>query len=220
MRVMQLPKPVALLLAAALVLAACGSSDKKSATPGSTEAAATSTTTVPASSTTVITAPVVTDVFPTLSLPCQPVPVPATPVTNPGQAAPVLLTRLDVRGDRCVDHVVFSFRSKSSTPPGYSITYGSPPFTADASGEPVSVPGAAFIAVTMKPAYGYDFETGQITYTGSKRVNASGANHVTEIVETGDNEGVVNWVIGLDEKRPFTVEATGAPQIQLVVTIS
>ena len=40
------------------------------------------------------------------------------------------------------------------------------------------------------------------------------------IVETGDFEGVLTWVIGLDAKRPFSVQATGTPRHQLVVTIS
>jgi hypothetical protein len=43
---------------------------------------------------------------------------------------------------------------------------------------------------------------------------------VKAIVETGDFEGVLTWVIGLDGKRPFSVQATGTPRHQLVVTIS
>jgi hypothetical protein len=120
-------------------------------------------------------------------------------------------------GDNCVDHVVFSVTSKSGNPPGYRITYGTPPFTQDASGAPVAVRGNAFVVVRVQPAYGYDFENGRATYTGPKRIAPGDANHVTEIVETGDFEGVLTWVIGLDAKRPFTVEATSD---QLAVSIS
>jgi hypothetical protein len=31
---------------------------------------------------------------------------------------------------------------------------------------------------------------------------------------------VLTWVIGMDSKRPFTVEATGKPQTQLAITVS
>jgi len=215
---------VGLLLVALLGFAACGGgSNKKASSTTTSSGAASSTSAAPSggtSSTTVNTPPSVTYVFPTLSLPCQQIPPPVTPVTSPSQSASVLLVRVDEQGDRCVDHVVFSFTSKSPDPPGYVITYGTPPFTGDASGAPIAVKGTAFIVVRMKPAYGFDFETGKTTYTGPKRVTPAGANHVTEIVETGDFEGTLTWVIGLNVKRPFSVEATGKPQTQLAVTIS
>jgi len=123
-------------------------------------------------------------------------------------------------GDSCVDHVIFDFTGKGTDPPGYSVTYGTPPFVADGSGAPVAIAGNAFVVVKVKPGYGYDFETGTQTYKGPKSVPVGHANHVRAIVETGDFEGVLTWVIGLDAKRPFTVEATGTPRHQLVVTMS
>ena len=50
--------------------------------------------------------------------------------------------------------------STFKNPPGYSVTYGTPPFTQDGSGDPVAVKGTAFATVSMQPAYGYDFENG------------------------------------------------------------
>ena len=38
-----------------------------------------------------------------------------------------------------------------------------------------------------------------------------GAQHVRRSSQTGDFEGVLNWVIGLDQQRPFAVTATGTP---------
>jgi hypothetical protein len=210
------------LLVAAVSVSGCGGGTKKSATSKTT----TTTTAVdaPAPSTSAAPSPAstttVTDVFPTLSLPCQAIPPPVTPVTSPSASASVFLVRVDEQGDRCVDHVVFSFRSKSADPPGYTITYGTPPFTADASGAPVPVRGSAFIVVKVKPGYGFDRDTGTTTYTGATRITPSGANHVAEIVQTGDFEGTLTWVVGLNEKRPFSVEATVKPQTQLAVTIS
>jgi hypothetical protein len=115
---------------------------------------------------------------------------------------------------------VFDFVPKGSDIPGYTITYASPPFTSDASDKPVDVPGNAFVNVRIAPGSGYDYVANKRTYTGPMRVPVSGTNHVRSIVETGDFEGVLNWVIGLDSKRPFSVQATATPQRQLVVTIS
>lgn len=206
-----------------LALVACGSDKKKSAPPASTTSPTSTTATSTASGATTtpsVTAPVVTDVFPTTPLACQAVPVPATPVKSPAPGADVFLSKVDELGDKCVDHVVFSFTSKASGPPGYTITYGSPPFTQDASGAPVTIKGSAFIVVKVQPGYGYDFVANKPTYTGPKSITPPNTNHVTQIVETGDFEGVLTWVIGLTAKRPFTVEATGAPQTQLAVTVS
>ena len=41
------------------------------------------------------------------------------------------------------------------------------------------------------------------TYTGPRRL--PGRDPITEVVKTGDFEGVVTWVIGLDRERPFLV---------------
>ena len=158
--------------------------------------------------------------FPTITLPCQPIPVPKTPVQSPVAGPDVYLRSVDQRVDTCVDHVIFGFRNSASAPPGYTITYGSPPFAQDGSGTPIPVRGRAFIVVKVQPGYGFDFVTNQPTYTGPRRIPFQRANHVTEVVETGDFEGVLTWVIGLDSKRSFSVEATGAPQTQLVVTVS
>ncbi|HVJ96615.1 MAG TPA: hypothetical protein VNC41_07270, partial [Acidimicrobiia bacterium] len=63
-------------------------------------------------------------------------------------------------------------------------------------------------------------DTSKKTYTGPNRITPAGANHVEEMVLVSDFEGSLTWVIGLDVKRPFTVQATGDPQPQLVVTIA
>ncbi len=210
---------VAGVVAAAVVLGAgCGSSHKHASSSTTTtttgRAAASVTTSVPSSTTSI------TEVLPTVSLPCDQLPTPVTPVKSPvPTTSTVLLTQVTEQSDKCLDHVEFGFTSKSPNPPGYSITYGNPPFVDAGSGNPVSVKGSAFIVVTMQPAYGYDFEKGRTTYTGPKQIAPANANHVTQIVETGDFEGVVTWVIGMDSKRPFSVQATGAPQTQLVVTV-
>ena len=209
---------VALAVLALSTLAACGSSDKKAGSSSSTTIAGVSvagSTTLPSSSTTSTSV-----LLPTTSLPsCQTLPVPAAPVSSPAPSKPVLLTKVDELGDNCVDHVVFSFRSKYPNPPGYTVSYVSPPFVSDAEGAPLSVKGSAFILVRLSPAYGYDFENGQPTYTGPDRITPAPTKYVTEVVKRGDSEGVVTWLIGLNAKRGFSVQATGKPQTQLVVTV-
>ncbi len=191
----------------ALVLGACGGSSKTTVS--------TQPTTVSGPSTTATTVE-----LSTTSLPCQPLPVPTTPVTSPTTAQSSLLTDVKELGDDCVDHVIFDFTGKGTDPPGYSVTYGTAPIVGDASGAPIAVAGNAFVVVKVKPGYGYDFATGKQTYNGPKSVPVGHTNHVRAIVETGDFEGVLTWVIGLDTKRAFSVQATGTPRHQLVVTIS
>jgi len=185
-----------------------------STSPTTSESSTSPSTSTPARVTTT------TAELPTTSLPCQPIPFPATPVTSPATTTPSLLTKVSELGDKCVDHVVFDFVPKGTGLPGYTITYGNAPFTMDGSGAPIDVAGNAFVKVRIAPGYGYDFVNGKPTYTGPKSISVSNANHVQSIVQTGDFEGVLNWVIGLDSKRPFSVEATATPRRQLVVTIS
>ena len=73
------------------------------------------------------------------------------------------------RGD-CTDIVTFTFDADGARCPGYQIAYQPGPFTQDGSGEPVPVAGGAFLVVRFEPAYGYDFEAGDDTYTGPDRV--------------------------------------------------
>jgi hypothetical protein len=198
---------------AALVLSACGGSKGAVSTTTSTSETSSSVSSSGGSSTTTVE-------LPTTSLPCQPIPIPTTPVTSPTMSSSSLLTAVKQQGDGCVDHVIFDFDAKGTDPPGYTITYGEPPFVGDGSGAQIAVAGNAFVVVKIKPGYGFDFETGKPTYTGPKNVPVATGNHVKAIVETGDFEGVLTWIIGMDAKRPFSVQATGTPRHQLVVTIS
>jgi hypothetical protein len=209
---------VALVVLALSGLAACGSSGKKTGSPTTTTIAGVS---VPGSTTLPSTSTSTSVLLPTTSLPsCQALAVPARPVSSPAPAKPVVLTKVDELGDNCVDHVVFSFRSKYPNPPGYTVSYVSPPFVNDAQGAPLPVKGNAFILVRLSPAYGYDvYGDGGAIYKGPDRITPASTRYVTEIVKRGDFEGVVSWIIGLNAKRGFSVQATGKPQTQLVVTV-
>jgi hypothetical protein len=95
--------------------------------------------------------------------------------------------------------VLFEFKDGV---PGYDVKYISRPVKEDASGQDVTVAGDAVLSVVMKAASGTDLN-GAATYHGPARVN--GAGSVTEVVRTGDSEGVLSWAIGLRSKLPFEI---------------
>jgi hypothetical protein len=197
-----------------LFVASCGGDGDTSADPTVTTTVATDGTTGSSGvSTTTVN-------LPTTSLPCATIPIPTAAVKSPVPGGDAYLTKVARQGDACRDHVVFDFAPKSTKAPGYEVSYGTGPFEADGSGAVVPVAGNAFVVVKVQPGYTFDFETSKKTYTGPNRITPPGANHVTEIVKVSDFEGALIWVIGLDVKRPFTVQATGTPTPQLVVTIA
>jgi hypothetical protein len=129
----------------------------------------------------------------------------------------MVLTAVEVGTSGCTDAVRFDFTSGASEAPGYRIEYQPGPFTQDGSGAPVPVAGGAFLVVRLEPATGFDFVNNKESYTGPDRVPVAGGAFATEVVRTGDFEGVVSWVIGLREQVPFTVEKRGAPAHHVTV---
>ena len=200
---------------AVIVCAAC-SSGSKASPPASTSTSSGSPSTGPATttpatsgpSTSTTTTAVVTSTTATAVCP-QPA-RPGAPVTTPKSAGSSLLTSLNVTSDACTDKVIFGFLAKSGGTPNCNVAYNNGPFTEDASGKPVSVPGSAFVVVRCTSAYTYDPVTNRTTYAG-KRLTPSGARYVRALVKTGEFEGVVTWVIGLGERRAFKVAVTSVP---------
>ena len=208
MRSPRIARSLALLCCVIVALTGCSGGKKKAKT--------TSTTTVAAAPTVASSAPA-SSTSTTVPCPAGPLNAAASTGAAPSTNANVLLTSVSARGAKCLDNVAFGFKNGV---PGYTVNYGTPPFVQDGSGNPVAVAGNAFIVVKMKPAYGYDFENGAPSYTGSKRIAPPGAAFVTEVVETGDFEGSVTWVIGLNAKRPFKVAATHTTTGLVTITIS
>jgi hypothetical protein len=203
----------------AIVLAACsgsgGHSTLATSVPTTFAPVVTTTTasgTVPAS-TTAPTAP------PPTSSPCPAIAPPSTPLTSAPTTVTVFLTTVRVASDRCADRISFAFRAKTAATPGYRVTYSRGPFVEDASGAPKSVAGTAFVVVRLAPASGFEFETATQVYNGLERIAAPGARRVAEVVRTGDNEGAMTWVIGLDRTRPYRVTATHETNPRLVITV-
>jgi hypothetical protein len=135
------------------------------------------------------------------------------PVSTPeGDNGPGLTALLrDVRTGRHdgYERVVFEFANDQV--PGYSVQYVERPIIADPSGEEVSVTGDAILAVRLSWASGYDLtgDLGQV-YTGSKWLPV-GYPAIQELVETGDFEAVLNWVIGVRTRPAFKVTTLTDP---------
>jgi hypothetical protein len=195
------------LLVTSAVLAACGGSDGTTQ-PGATTATTTVevTTTEPAPT----TAPTTTEAEP-----------PGPPFSTAPARAQAGLTRLALLTDVRLGHhegydrIVFEFLPGSR--PGYRVRYVQPPIVEDASGNPVDVAGEAFLSIRIEPASGFDL-TGDLgeVYAGPTRIagSSAGTDAVVEVVRTGDFEGVLTWVAGLDERVPFRVmRLAGPPRI-------
>ena len=127
------------------------------------------------------------------------------------------LTTVTPGADKCTAKVVFGFEEQAPGP-GFEVSY-QPADTAkieDGSGNLIEVAGNEFLVVKLNPAMTAKIDGEQVnkTYTGPRRL--PGTDPITEVVKTGDFEGVVTWVIGLDSKRSFT---TNASDSALVVEI-
>ena len=119
------------------------------------------------------------------------------------------LTNVAAGADECTAKVVFGFEEQAPGP-GFEVSY-QPADTAkieDGSGNLIDIDGDAFLVVKLNPAMTAKIDGEQVTktYTGPRRL--PGTDPITEVVKTGDFEGVVTWVIGLDSKRSFTTHAS------------
>lgn len=125
----------------------------------------------------------------------------APPVSAPAVAERAYLTGVTAQAiEGGGTRVVFEF---DPVVPGYTVDYVERPVTEDGSGDEVAVDGEALLAVRMENAAGarIDGETVTRTYTGPARVAASGTpSAVIEVVDAGDFEGVVTWVLGLRQR--------------------
>jgi hypothetical protein len=196
---------LAAIVVLAFALAGCGSgaSDNKAASPTTTSTSP--TTTSPPSMQTV------PDCMPSPSASTSP-----QKSSNENREA-MYLTNVTLGADKCTAKVVFGFEERAPGP-GFDVSY-QPADTAkieDASGNPIDIDGDAFLVVKLNPAMTAKIDGEQVTktYTGPRRL--PGTDPITEVVKTGDFEGVVTWVIGLDSKRSFT---TNASDSALVVEI-
>ena len=151
---------------------------------------------------------------PTTSAPCT-FSGATEPAQGGGDAPTRLLTDVRVGAHGCYERVTFEFKPRKGDadgPVAWKAAYRSPPITEDGSGRRVPVKGSAFLVVTMSAA-GADLtaEGAPDTYTGPTSIEAADATRIQQVRRTGDFEGVLTWVIGLDKQRPFHVTTEGGP---------
>lgn len=137
------------------------------------------------------------------------------PAKGNADAPTGLLTDVRVGVHECYERVTFELKPKQGEadgPVSWKAAYEPGPITEDGSGRTVTVKGAAFLVVTMGAA-GADLsqEAAPATYTGPASLEADGATRIQQVRRTGDFEGVLTWVIGLDTKRPFHVTTDTNP---------
>lgn len=102
------------------------------------------------------------------------------------------------------DQVLFIF---DGPPPGFTAEYMLAPLMLSASGEETRVTGSAFLVLRLLPAQAHD-EAGRPTVNPTESLK--GKRAVVEIKRVEDFEGQVIYVIGLREKRPFTINRSVA----------
>ena len=184
-------------VAALLALGACNRGDDEPAIE------TTGTTTSTSSPTAVPSAPGVAT---------PPVSVPAT-----RERAYLTAVRVDTKEDGG-SRVVFEF---DPALPGYKVDFVNRPVTMDGSGDEVEVAGEAVLQITMENAAQARFEGEKVipTYTGPRRLQPAGTatGAVVEVVEAGDFEGLVNWVVGLRQKDTKVAVSTLSGPSRLVL---
>ena len=113
----------------------------------------------------------------------------------------------DVRGAAHAgfDRIVFQFAGgPPAAIPEFEIRVGTPPFTLDPSGLPLSVSGSDFLVIVLRGGTMVD-ESGQPTYSGPTDFTP-GLPVLQELANAGDFEALSTWIAGLT--GPACVRAT------------
>ena len=109
------------------------------------------------------------------------------------------------------DRVVFEF---TDGVPEISLDRASPPFSEDASGQPIEVDGSSFLSLTMRGGT-KQTEDGTSSYDGPTEFSPAFPSLV-HMVEAGDFEAQSTWIIGLSSEacvRVLTLTDSGAPRL-------
>lgn len=196
------PSLLAPVLALAVVLGLPGCNTGGSG--GGRAAERPSTTTAPATTTTAVSST-------TVSPSCGTVGHDATDRSAPRAGDVAFLTAVEAGQAGCIDTVRFRFQAPPGQRPGYEVGYRPGPFQDDPSGRPITVSGTAFLRVAFTGLSGVDLSGAQPrqTYTGPRDLRPGGTLMVKEIRQASDFEGTMTWIVGLDGRHPFVVQATG-----------
>lgn len=110
----------------------------------------------------------------------------------------------------CFDRVVFDI---DGPPAGYHVEYV-PVVTADGSGNPVTVPGAAKLQVVIRhPNY-------SPTHVGASVANVAGYQTLRSVVYAGSFEGQTTYGVGVRARLPFRVFSIPGGHGRIVLDIA
>ncbi len=112
----------------------------------------------------------------------------------------------------------FDFTSSDvDLPPRYVIEYQDGPFSDFNQFAQAKIAGSAFLVIRFEKTTS-DFG-GKTTYRSRESITPSGMRHLKEVRLVAGPENSVQFVIGLDEKRPFIVDGAPSPP-RVVVRIA
>ena len=100
------------------------------------------------------------------------------------------------------DRIVFEFVGTGR--PQLTVAVTQPPFVGDASGQTINVAGSAFLSLKLYDASGYP------TYTGPNAFSP-GYPGLRALVNTGDYEGYVTWIAGLNGSACYRISTLTSP---------
>ena len=201
------------LLVLAFAGAGCGAEEAQEAgplptVPASSEAASTTETTAPEPE---------PETTPTTTAKAAP-PPPASCSPQVGGEDGVYMNLKDVRvgAHNGFDRIVFEFQEPHPNPAGnggiprYEIRQAKPPFSEDPSDIPIDVEGDAFARIVFQGASGYDFD-GNATYDGQRRLTP-GFGTLAQVVEGGDFEATMTWILGLSRPTCWQIQELHNPE--------
>jgi hypothetical protein len=135
------------------------------------------------------------------------------PASGNGTAARANITDVRAATHDGYDRIVFQFRGGI---PEFDIKSATPPFTADPSGQPLTVHGSSFISITLHGGTAQT-ETGGSSYGGPRNFNLDFPTLVN-LVQGGDFEAVSTWYAGLSHAACLRVSTLTAPD-RLVIDV-
>jgi hypothetical protein len=215
MRAMKNSLALTFLLALGFAGAGCGADGAQEAGPLPTVPA--SSATVPSTETTGSETEPEPETIPTTTAKAAP-PPPASCSPQVGGEDGVYMNLKDVRvgAHNGFDRIVFEFQEPNPNPAGnggiprYEIRQAKPPFSEDPSDTPIDVDGDAFVRIVFQGASGYDFD-GNATYDGPRRLTP-GFGTLAQVVEGGDFEATMTWILGLSRPTCWQIQELHNPE--------
>ncbi len=208
---MRRASPVAVAAVSALLLAGCaGSTDSGAEQP---------TSSMSPTMTSAVTTTAPRSTVPTSTAPTSTAPTSTAPATTDGPAFVAdtrdqvgqpdgqseVVTGVRASTETGYEQVVFAVKGEPGAVPGFRVGYVESP-TADPSGKPVPVQGKAYLQVYVSGVSGTppaeEIVTGTFPGTGAA---------IVQVVVGPAFEGMHQFFIGLDQKRPFRVRAGADP---------